>query len=212
MALVPSYGMILGLAVLLGLVSGGSLTLCYTIGGLMAPEAVRTTAFGFFSGAALFGALSPDRRRTGGPRLAARHLLGGRGPLRRPGRGPLARLGARAPLPRRPSLELDSRHEVLSPLRPRAFAVLREGGAHAGCPYCHSDLKVCLNCRLHDPGANNQRAEPQAEWQTDKDKANFCEFFEFREVSPLTHPGMAGAQSDTRSARAAFDALFGKKK
>jgi len=60
MALVPRYEMVLGLAVLLGLVSGGSLTLCYTIGGLMVPEAVRTTAFGFFSGAALFGgALSP---------------------------------------------------------------------------------------------------------------------------------------------------------
>jgi MFS transporter, DHA1 family, multidrug resistance protein len=60
MALVPSFALILGLAVLLGLVSGGSLTLCYTIGGLMVPEAVRTTAFGFFSGAALFGgALSP---------------------------------------------------------------------------------------------------------------------------------------------------------
>jgi DHA1 family multidrug resistance protein-like MFS transporter len=60
MALVPSYETILGLAVLLGLVGGGSLTLCYTIGGLMVPEAVRTTAFGFFSGAALFGgALSP---------------------------------------------------------------------------------------------------------------------------------------------------------
>jgi DHA1 family multidrug resistance protein-like MFS transporter len=60
MALVPRYELILGLAVLLGLVSGGSLTLCYTIGGLMVPEAVRTTAFGFFSGAALFGgALSP---------------------------------------------------------------------------------------------------------------------------------------------------------
>ena len=59
----------------------------------------------------------------------------------------------------------------------------------AGCPYCHSDLKVCLNCRLHDPGANNQCREPQAEWQTDKDKANFCEFFEFREISLLTQPG-----------------------
>jgi DHA1 family multidrug resistance protein-like MFS transporter len=60
MALVPSFELILGLAVLLGLVSGGSLTLCYTIGGLMVPEAVRTTAFGFFSGAALFGgAVSP---------------------------------------------------------------------------------------------------------------------------------------------------------
>ena len=59
-AVVPSFELILGLAVLLGLVSGGSLTLCYTIGGLMVPPAVRTTAYGFFSGAALFGgALSP---------------------------------------------------------------------------------------------------------------------------------------------------------
>jgi DHA1 family multidrug resistance protein-like MFS transporter len=60
MALVPSYELVLALAVLLGLVAGGSLTLCYTIGGLMVPERVRTTAFGFFSGAALFGgALAP---------------------------------------------------------------------------------------------------------------------------------------------------------
>jgi MFS transporter, DHA1 family, multidrug resistance protein len=55
MALVPSYSAFLGLAVLGGLVSGGALTLCYTIGGLMVPSAVRTTAFGFFSSAALFG-------------------------------------------------------------------------------------------------------------------------------------------------------------
>ena len=60
MALVPSFEWILGLAMALGLVAGGSLTLCYTLGGLMAPESARTTAFGFFSGAALFGgALSP---------------------------------------------------------------------------------------------------------------------------------------------------------
>ncbi len=61
MALVPRFDLLLALAVLLGLVAGGSLTLCYTIGGLMVPEHVRTTAFGFFSGAALFGgALSPS--------------------------------------------------------------------------------------------------------------------------------------------------------
>jgi DHA1 family multidrug resistance protein-like MFS transporter len=61
MALVPSYEQVLTLAVLLGLVAGGSLTLCYTIGGLMVPEGVRTTAFGFFSGAALFGgAVAPS--------------------------------------------------------------------------------------------------------------------------------------------------------
>jgi DHA1 family multidrug resistance protein-like MFS transporter len=61
MALVPRFELLLGLAALLRLVAGGTLRLCYTIGGLMVPEAVRTTAFGFFSGAALFGgAVSPS--------------------------------------------------------------------------------------------------------------------------------------------------------
>jgi DHA1 family multidrug resistance protein-like MFS transporter len=61
MAHVSSFGALALLAVLLGLASGGSLTLCYTIGGLMVPPDIRTTAFGFFSGAALFGgAISPS--------------------------------------------------------------------------------------------------------------------------------------------------------
>src|SRR5512142_826611 len=57
----PCYGPALVLEALLRLVSGCWLTLCYTIGGLMVPPEVRTTAFGFFSGAALFGgAISPS--------------------------------------------------------------------------------------------------------------------------------------------------------
>ena len=61
MALLTRYSVFLAVAILLGLASGGSLTLCYTIGGLMVPGDRRTTAFGFFSGAALFGgALSPS--------------------------------------------------------------------------------------------------------------------------------------------------------
>lgn len=60
MAWAPDYASLLLLAAALGLTSGGALTLCYTIGGLLVPEGLRTTAFGFFSGAALFGgALSP---------------------------------------------------------------------------------------------------------------------------------------------------------
>jgi MFS family permease len=61
MAVVPSFGGFLGLAALLGLASGGCLTLCYTIGGLLVPEGQRATCFGFLSGAALFGgAISPS--------------------------------------------------------------------------------------------------------------------------------------------------------
>jgi DHA1 family multidrug resistance protein-like MFS transporter len=60
MALVASFPGFVSLAVLLGLASGGCLTLCYTMGGLMVPSGHRTVAFGFFSGAALFGgAIAP---------------------------------------------------------------------------------------------------------------------------------------------------------
>lgn len=80
------------------------------------------------------------------------------------------------------------------------------------CRGCRSDLKCCLNCRFHDPGANNQCREPQAEWCPEKEKANFCEFFEFREVSALSQPGMGGTQSSQAQARSAFDSLFRKTK
>ena len=77
----------------------------------------------------------------------------------------------------------------------------------ASCPFCYSDLKVCLNCTFFDPGANNQCREPQAEWQTEKAKANFCEFFDYREIAGMGRPGAGGP----RDARAAFDSLFKKK-
>jgi DHA1 family multidrug resistance protein-like MFS transporter len=60
MAFAPGFLAFLALAVLLGLSAGGALTLCYTIGGLSVPAERRSTAFGFFSGAALFGgSISP---------------------------------------------------------------------------------------------------------------------------------------------------------
>jgi DHA1 family multidrug resistance protein-like MFS transporter len=61
MAWVARFAPMLALATVLGLVSGGSLTLCYTIGGLLAGPDRRATAFGFFSAAALFGgSVSPS--------------------------------------------------------------------------------------------------------------------------------------------------------
>lgn len=78
------------------------------------------------------------------------------------------------------------------------------------CRYCYSDLKVCLNCRFFDPAVNNQCREPQAEWVPDKSKSNFCEFFDFQQVSPLGRPGMGGSQSEQQRARSAFDSLFRK--
>jgi hypothetical protein len=78
------------------------------------------------------------------------------------------------------------------------------------CLICHSDLKVCLNCRFFDPGMSNQCREPQVEPVLEKDKANFCEFFQYREASPLSPPGAGGAQGEKERAKAAFDSLFKK--
>jgi hypothetical protein len=72
------------------------------------------------------------------------------------------------------------------------------------CPRCYSDLKCCRNCRFFDPASNNQCREPQAEWTPEKEKANFCEFFEFRDS------GAAAAAASKPDARWAFDALFRK--
>ncbi|HAO92294.1 MAG: hypothetical protein A2X93_03765 [Deltaproteobacteria bacterium GWC2_56_8] len=49
------------------------------------------------------------------------------------------------------------------------------------CSHCGSDLKVCLNCAFHEASSYNECRETSAERVKDKDKANFCEFFEFRD-------------------------------
>jgi hypothetical protein len=71
----------------------------------------------------------------------------------------------------------------------------------ATCPSCHSDVHVCANCRFHDRSAHNQCREPAAEFVRDKERTNFCEFFE------LT--GARAGRKGPGSAKDAFDSLFG---
>ncbi len=52
------------------------------------------------------------------------------------------------------------------------------------CPFCQSDLRCCLNCRHYDPGSYNQCREPQADRVLDKDRSNFCDYFNFRDSAP----------------------------
>lgn len=73
------------------------------------------------------------------------------------------------------------------------------------CPQCGADVHCCKNCRHHDPAAHNQCREPNAEWVADRDKANFCDYFQ------LAASGDSGGRPAGASARAAFDALFKKK-
>ena len=76
-------------------------------------------------------------------------------------------------------------------------------GRRDSCPQCGSDLHACRNCRFYARGAHNDCREPQAERQVEKERANFCEYFSFREGA-----APADDQSGTAAARAKLDALF----
>jgi hypothetical protein len=73
------------------------------------------------------------------------------------------------------------------------------------CSKCDADLHCCRNCRHYSPSAHNQCNEPQAEWVREKDRGNFCDYFEPRR-------GTAGGveKNRERDARARFEDLFKK--
>ncbi|HEY4417201.1 MAG TPA: hypothetical protein VGO57_16040 [Verrucomicrobiae bacterium] len=47
------------------------------------------------------------------------------------------------------------------------------------CMKCRLDLRVCLNCLSYDRSVAQQCRERRAEPVLEKDKGNFCEYFEF---------------------------------
>ena len=73
------------------------------------------------------------------------------------------------------------------------------------CPHCHADLACCLNCKFYDRSASKQCREPMAELVREKDKANYCDFFQFKE----TATGAPVKDGET-SSRKALDDLFKK--
>ena len=46
------------------------------------------------------------------------------------------------------------------------------------CPQCRKQTHVCRNCHFYEPGRPNDCQEPIAEPVRDKDRANFCDYFE----------------------------------
>ena len=71
------------------------------------------------------------------------------------------------------------------------------------CPHCQSDVHVCLNCQLFDRAFHHECRESQAEYVKDKDRSNFCEYFQAK------GPSDTGPSAD--SLRQAAQALFQKK-
>ena len=82
---------------------------------------------------------------------------------------------------------------------PADRAILREDE----CPHCSSDLHTCRNCQFYDPAVSHQCAEPLAEWVSDKERANFCEYFVCADGG-----GTAKRSREGHSARERFNKLF----
>jgi hypothetical protein len=74
------------------------------------------------------------------------------------------------------------------------------------CRACRAEIHVCRMCRFYDLAKARHCAEPVAEPVQDKERANFCGYFE--PVAGRFRPGNAAAQT----AREALNALFAPKK
>jgi len=72
------------------------------------------------------------------------------------------------------------------------------------CSHCNADLHVCRQCRFYDTSRNNSCSEPMAERVVNKEKANFCGYFE-----PSPSAFGAAENSESRESREKLDALFG---
>lgn len=76
-------------------------------------------------------------------------------------------------------------------------------GRRDECPQCRADLHVCKNCAFYDKTAYNECREPSADVVLEKERANFCDFFQ-----PGSHAKVADKKADLL---AAAEALFKKK-
>lgn len=78
-------------------------------------------------------------------------------------------------------------------------------GRQDSCEKCGRDTRVCRNCKHYDRNYNNECREEQASRQVDKEKGNFCEWFQVR-------AGGAGAGGPSKQdLKSAAESLFKKK-
>ncbi|MFH1375001.1 MAG: hypothetical protein ABII79_14550 [bacterium] len=80
-------------------------------------------------------------------------------------------------------------------------------GRNDSCPHCLADMRCCRGCRHFDPQSRAQCREHIENNIPNKEKANFCDFFQMRNV--VKRPGGISAQQDKKDVRRQkFDDLF----
>ncbi len=75
---------------------------------------------------------------------------------------------------------------------------------HAHCPSCFEPVHSCRMCRFHAESVPGQCEDERADPPTQKENANFCEYFKPRQNAWSKQRGVAAD-----SAKARLDALFG---
>ena len=73
---------------------------------------------------------------------------------------------------------------------------------------CGKDLRSCRHCKFYLPGSRGDCSEPNAEKPSDKERANFCDWFS---LDPKYRNSATGQTKDAKNAEAAktnFDNLF----
>lgn len=78
-------------------------------------------------------------------------------------------------------------------------------GRQDSCEKCGADTRSCRNCRHYERTANNECREEQAGRQVEKEKGNFCEWFQPRQG------GTAAGGPTKTDLKSAAEALFKKK-
>jgi hypothetical protein len=71
-------------------------------------------------------------------------------------------------------------------------------GRENSCLACGKPTRVCRNCRWYAPARPNQCEEPMAERVMDKERANFCGYFE--PTAEVAASGKGDAEVDLRKA------------
>lgn len=74
----------------------------------------------------------------------------------------------------------------------------------AKCRACNADLHVCKMCHFYDPTVSNSCTEPVAEKVTDKQRSNFCGYYQ-----PDPEASLRSARPGASAAKSQLDALFG---
>ncbi|MCP5464185.1 MAG: hypothetical protein H7A33_04080 [Deltaproteobacteria bacterium] len=78
-------------------------------------------------------------------------------------------------------------------------------GFRETCEFCDADLHCCLQCSFYDTAAYNECRESSADRVLDKDRANYCDYFQGSSEQ-------AGAKQSSAAddAKAKLEALFKK--